>query len=243
MGHAVERAVVAGGTGAVGEGIVRTLAGAGVTVLVPARSREKLDRLRDRLHASAAARVHGDVVALDDVAAVEAWRDGVVREHGPIDAVVASLGGWWQGEPLARLDEATWRKVLDDGLHAHFRFARAMVPHLAARPTSYTFVNGFSARAPYPLAGPVSVSAAAQLMLAQVLAAEHQEAPLRVNALVLGPVITRVRPSGQTGWITADDVGRIALAVARGDARGEVVSVLNLGELDAALTRFRAGGG
>lgn len=243
MGNAIERAVVAGGTGAVGEGIVRTLAGAGVNVFVPARSREKLERLKDRLHAAAASRVHGDVVALDDLAAIEAWGERVAREEGPIDAVVASLGGWWQGEPIARVDEGTWRKVLEDGLHAHFRVARALVPRLAGRAASYTFVNGFSARAPYPGAGPVSVSAAAQLMLAQVLAAEHQDAPLRVNALVLGPVVTRVRPNGPPEWITADDVGRVALALARGDARGEIVSVLNRGELDAALTRLRSGGG
>jgi 3-oxoacyl-[acyl-carrier protein] reductase len=232
----LERAVVAGGAGAVGEGIVRAFAGAGVEVIVPSRSAERLERLLGRLEPPIAGRVVGEVVQTDDLAALEAWRDRLVAQRGRVDAVVASLGGWFQGEPLAGMTEEVFRRALEDGLLAHFRMARAWVPHLSGHPSSYTFVNGFSARVPYPLAAPVSVSAAGQLMLASAFAAELSERPVRVNALVLGPVVTRARTHGQPEWLNAGEVGRFALALARaGEARGEVFSLLNRAELEAAL--------
>jgi 3-oxoacyl-[acyl-carrier protein] reductase len=237
MGMVLRRAIVAGGTGAVGEGIVRMFAAAGVDVFVPARRQERLDELRVRLPPPARERVHGEVVALDEVGAIERFGERVAA-HGPVDAVVASLGGWSQGEPLARVTEEAFRRVLEDGLGAHFRVMRALVPQLVDHPSSYTFVNGFSARAAYPLAGPVSVGAAGQLMLAQVLAAELADAPLRVNTLVLGPVMTRARTHGRAEWLGADDVGRFIVDVACADVRGEVFSLLNRAELDAARQRL-----
>ncbi|MGC3996511.1 MAG: SDR family oxidoreductase [Anaeromyxobacter sp.] len=237
---ALSRAIVAGGTGAVGEGIVRMLAAAGVAVFVPARSRERLDGLLARLPAASRERVSGQVVAMDDVDAIAGFGREVARAHGPVDAVVASLGGWAQGEALLGVAEPVFRRALDDGLGAHFRVMRALAPQLVDHPSSYTFVNGFSARAPYPQAGPVSVSAAGQLMLAQVLAAELADAPLRVNALVLGPVMTRARTHGRPEWLRADDVGRFIVEVARSTARGEVFSLLNRAELDAARARLGA---
>lgn len=37
---------------------------------------------------------------------------------------------------------------------------------------------------------------------------------VRVNSLILGPVISRTRPTGDSSWITADDVGRVCVTLA-----------------------------
>ncbi|MEO7995581.1 MAG: hypothetical protein ABI743_14375, partial [bacterium] len=56
--------------------------------------------------------------------------------------------------------------------------------------------------------GPVSICCAAQLMLKDVLAAEHHSSAVRINTLVINtPVITRDRPEGSPEWLTAEDIG------------------------------------
>ncbi len=54
-----------------------------------------------------------------------------------------------------------------------------------------------------------------------MLAAELAEQPVRINSLVLGtPIITRSRPQGQPGWLTADDSGHYAAYLASDAAAG-----------------------
>lgn len=113
-----------------------------------------------------------------------------------LDAVVASLGGWWRGSPLTAVDPDLWRTLLEGSLTAHFLAARAFLPLIADRPgASYTMINGGAATFPVPGAGPVSVAAAGQLMLKHVLASEHGDRAVRINALVLNSIIqTRSGP-------------------------------------------------
>ena len=66
--------------------------------------------------------------------------------------------------------------------------------------------DGASAEQPYPKVSISSISAAAQLMMTRSLMVELK-GQHRVNALVSGPVISRLRPSGRLDWITAVDVG------------------------------------
>jgi 3-oxoacyl-[acyl-carrier protein] reductase len=236
------RVVVAGGTGNVGEGLVTAYARGGFEVFVPSRTEEKIESLLSALPPEARGRVHAEVVDTDHVSTIERYRDALVASGGPIDAVVAALGGWWQGAPLHAIGEEKWNGLLDQGLGAHFRFARALIPHLLDHPSSYTFVNGFSATTPYAQAAPMSVSAAAQLMMARVMAEELSGTPVRVNALVLGPIMTRARPRGRPEWLGAGEVGEFAAELARSGVRGEVISLMDRSELTAARGRLFGAG-
>jgi NAD(P)-dependent dehydrogenase (short-subunit alcohol dehydrogenase family) len=232
------RVVVAGGTGGVGVGIVGAFAHRGYDVLVPSRSEEKIAALLSALPPDARARVQGEVVDAEHVSTLERYRDALVSTGGPVDAVVATLGGWWQGTPLHEIPQERWSGLLDQGVGAHFRFARAFVPHLLDHPSSYTFVNGFSATTPYAQASAMSVSSAAQLMMARVMAEELSESPVRVNALVLGPIMTRARSHGRAEWLAAEDVGEFAAHLASSDIRGAVVSLMDRRELASASERL-----
>lgn len=211
--------LIAGGAGEVGEGLVRAFLAAEATVVVPSRSQEKLDALcmdgpnRDRLIAKA--------VDVGSAVGAVALRNWIADEVGPLDAVVASLGGWWEGRPLTGVSLDTWDEVLGMGLTAHFNVAKTFLPMLTDRPgASYTLINGTAALAPVPASGPLSVSAAGQLMLKNVLAAENES--VRVNTLVLNtPVRTRSRPDGEDSWLTADDAGAYAAFLASDTARGK----------------------
>lgn len=210
-------AIVAGGTGDVGEGIVRALLRAGARVVVPSRSAANLAALRERLTTDglgpgdAFVGVEADV---GDEAGALAFRETLLDRGLLPDAVVASLGGWWNGPPLVQLPLARWQEVVDMGLTAHFVCAKTLLPLLAEREgSSYTFVNGGAALHAVPGSGPVSVSAAAQTMLKDVFAAEMPG--VRVQTLLLASlVLTRSRPDGPADWVSADAAGAYAVHLA-----------------------------
>lgn len=221
-------AVVAGGAGAVGEGIVRALLEAGATVAVPSRQEERLRSLRERLaEPDRLVTVEGDVGSADGAVRVRAR---VLADAGRLDAVVVSVGGWWQGSHLVDVEPDTWHRVLDANLTTHFSVARAFLPVLRDRPgASYLTIVGDAADHPVKGASLVTVTSAGVLGLFRSLVHEHKDDPVRVNALYLGPLITRDRPEGKPEWLTAGEVGAYAAHLASDDAAmvsGSVVPLL-----------------
>ncbi|MEL6307776.1 MAG: SDR family oxidoreductase [Chloroflexota bacterium] len=211
--------LVAGGSGQVGEGIVRQLLNAGAQVIVPSRNTQKLVQLRKLLDEPDEDRLITIEGSIGTVEGAEAIRDAV----GEVHHVIASLGGWWQGKPLVDIDMDLWRRLLDNSLTAHFITAKTFLPVLPEG-ASYTIINGGATLHPVPNAAPISVSAAAQTMLGRTIATENKH--IRANVLVLAtPVLTRDRPQGQDGWLSADDAGRycVYLASDANTQSGEVI--------------------
>lgn len=217
MTHNGKTVLIAGGAGEVGEGVVRAFLADGARVVVPSRSGEKLNALRTSMSDSDHFITKTADVSTPNGATL--LRDWIAENVGPIDAVVASLGSWWQGQPLTDVSLDTWHEVLDMGLTTHFNVAKTFMPVLAEQSgASYTFINGAAALNPIPGSGPLSVSAAGQLMLKDVMAAENET--VRVNTLVLAtPIRTRSRPDGEEEWLTADEVGTYAVYLASDVAR------------------------
>lgn len=222
--------LVAGGAGAVGEGIVGALLDAGATVAVPSREATRLDALRERVGgADRLLGVVGDVAGAEDAGRV---RDEIVVTVGPPNAVVAAVGGWSSGPRLADIPLAEWDAILARNLRTHQVVASTYIPLLRGRPgASYLVIVGDTAWAPVAGAGAVSVTAAAELMAARVLGLEEREVGVQVTALMLGPIRTRDRPTGPAHWLTARQVGeeaarRIAAGAARsGAGETEVVDL------------------
>lgn len=210
-------ALVAGGAGAVGEGIVRSFLDAGATVVVPSRSGERLQTLRERLEEpKRLLTVEGDVGSPDGAVRV---RDRALAEAGQLDAVVVSVGGWWQGTHLVDTDPDTWHRVVDANLTTHFSVARAFLPVLQQRPgASYLMIVGDAADHPVKGASLVTVTSAGVLGMFRSLVHEHSGTPVRINALYLGPLITRDRPEGKPEWLTAAEVGAYATQLASDDS-------------------------
>ncbi|MCK9249424.1 MAG: SDR family oxidoreductase [Solirubrobacteraceae bacterium] len=238
-------AVVCGGAGEVGEGIAAALLHAGARVAVPSRSPDRLADLEQRLEAAGVpvARlipVVGDLSAGESAA--RRLAADVVRLGGPPDLVVAALGGWDSGPPLADVPLEQWERTVHDGLRAHHLAVRAFIPALRGRPGSgYVMINGAAARYPVAGSGAVSTVAAGELMAAQVLAAEEAGHGIQVEAYVLGPVGTRSRGDAAAWMATAQGVGEViaARAASRLDAADDpgpatVLEILTAGDLDRA---------
>lgn len=183
-------ALVAGGTGTVGEGIVKFLLENDWTVVVPGRDQLRLEALKKYCNNHPKLHLHRTDVSNPDVA--DAFFSDCHGKYGPFDMIVATLGGWRQGTPLTSLSWGEWQSVLSDNLSSHFLVIRHGVPILKPGGV-YVHINGLGAEAVIPTAGPVVAAASAQQRLVLTLAEEQNNTGRKVYELVLGLVNTRAR--------------------------------------------------
>lgn len=212
--------LVTGGTGGLGEGIVRSLMRQGAHILVPTRHPEKLDALRKYVADITTGSLNGVTGSLSTPEEAQQLAAAVSEEMTP-DIIIASIGGWSQGPEITDVPFDTWEKVIRDNLTTHFLAMKHLSP-LLNQGGAYVHVNGMSAEMAWPGAGPVAAMAAAQKSLLQTLAKET-EGRITVRELILPPVNTRARQGrGRPEWPTAEEVGNfIAEILQRGD--GQVI--------------------
>jgi len=231
------RVLVPGGTGGVGEGVVRGYLAAGADVVVPTRTQERAQECRRVLGDAASARLHLVVHDYTTFAGAEQLAREMENRLGGIDDVVAPIGGFWAGKRVWEIDEADWQSAFVGLATAHVAVVRAALPRMSAH-GAYTLIVGASAFTPVPGSGLVSMEQAALLMMRQVLEAELA-GEKRVFALVLGPVRTRLAGSGEADWVTADQVGAVAVAAsAATEMSGREIRLLGQAEAEQALARF-----
>jgi 3-oxoacyl-[acyl-carrier protein] reductase len=222
--------VVAGGTGTVGEGIVRAFLREGATVVVPSRSQEAIVRLRSSLAGTPVERLTTLEGNIGDVEEAARLRDEILKTYKSIDAVVASLGGTWEEKlKLVDVPMETWRKYWESNLTPHYVAAPTFLPALAARKgASYTLLGGLSAVLTVPLYS--VVNSAGQLMLAKTLMEEMKETSVRINQVMLGFINTRARAAyARPEWITADEVGAFCAYLASSEASMISGGIIQLG--------------
>ena len=107
-------------------------------------------------------------------------------------------------------DLSIWtERVARNNLLAHLVATQTWLPPLLERGEgSFLLINGGAGLHPHPKAGFVSIAASAQLMLKDVLVAEHPDSRVRVNSLVLmTPIFSRKLTRGDDAWLTNDEVG------------------------------------
>lgn len=201
------RVFVAGGTGDVGERIVRALLNKQASVVVPARTPEKAERLREAVSDSAGLSfAHGNVGEPRE--AIKLCSE--VLSSGPLHAVIVSLGGWWAGDKLANVSDEAWAEVMTNNLTSHFAVARGFSRTLEERGGMFVQLLGAAADYPVKGSGLVSISAAGCSMLGAVLGAEAAGTRMRVRQVQINSIVaTRSRGAADPKWVTADEVGEL----------------------------------
>jgi NAD(P)-dependent dehydrogenase (short-subunit alcohol dehydrogenase family) len=224
---AERRVLVAGGTGNVGTHLTRELLLAGARVVVPSRSAGKLARLRDALPEPSSERLIGFVGDVAD------FRESVrVREEaerlagGPMNAVVATLGGFVAAPSVLAAPVEDLEHALRGYLYPHFIVAQSFLPALVRNSGAYVSINGPLAWNPmFPGAGLVSIATAAQAMLARVLMNELDDAKVRVNEVVIYSAFGW-SDAEQRNVVTGEDIGRYVaylVSEAWSQVRGETI--------------------
>lgn len=202
--------LIAGGTGGVGEGLVRAFLKESATVIVPSRTAVKLQRLKDYTDDIMTGKLVGITGTITDEDAARALGERLLKDFRSLDVAIASLGGWSQGTPITSTPMDVWNKVLRDNLTSHFLAMKTFVPLLNPTGGIYVHVNGFSADGAYPMAGPVAMTAAAQKSLTLTLSKELDRTGIRVFEFILGPIKTRDRlkhQHGQDDWYFPEEIG------------------------------------
>jgi NAD(P)-dependent dehydrogenase (short-subunit alcohol dehydrogenase family) len=218
--------LVPGGLGGLGAVVAQAFALAGAAVVVAGSQErpEALSALRDGLgeHAERVTFTRAD--ALDE-GQVEALVRSVLQQHGRLDILVNTVGGWTAGQPITGLDRTTWRRMLDINLDAAFLLAKH-----AARPMQQQawgrilHVSSRAARSGRRNAAAYAVAKNAVLTLTEIQAEELRDFGVTVNAILPSIIDTSANrasmPSADfSRWPKADEVAAVLLFLASEDAR------------------------
>jgi NAD(P)-dependent dehydrogenase (short-subunit alcohol dehydrogenase family) len=206
---------VAGGTGSVGQGIVRTLLKEEATVIVPCRKKGSEKDLLLNIQDLRSGKLHLIFENISEEKGALQIREDIHSIFGPIDMAVASLGGWWQGATLFDLEINSWQEILQNNLTSHFMAQKTFIPLLKNK-GSYMHINGLAAEEAIPKAGPLCMAAAAQKMMMKTLSLELQDTNIRTYELILGYMKTRERilqKRCKDEWYTPEEVGEYIISL------------------------------
>jgi 3-oxoacyl-[acyl-carrier protein] reductase len=138
-------ALVSDGSRGIGAATVRGLAEAGWDVSFCHRGDEEAVREVEKAVSELGGRVLAVEVDVTEAADVASWFQRAQDELGPVQAAV-SCAGITRDRPLARLEEADWRAVLDTGLDGMFHICQAamfaMMPHRSGRIVAVSSICG-----------------------------------------------------------------------------------------------------
>ena len=118
--------LVSGGSRGIGAETVRRLAADGWDVGFCYHWDEQAAREVEKAAGELGVRVLATQADIADSDAVTAWVEAVEEELGPVDAVV-SCAGITRDKPLALMEDADWRAVVDTNLDGVFNLCRAAV--------------------------------------------------------------------------------------------------------------------
>jgi NAD(P)-dependent dehydrogenase (short-subunit alcohol dehydrogenase family) len=181
-------ALVTGGGRGIGRVFAQTLAAAGASVAVAARSEYELDHTLALIEEVGG---HGIVLPLDvtDREAVEHAVRIVERRLGPVTLLVNNAGVTGPVGPVWEVDPDEWWDTMDINLRGCFLCARAVLPGMTAR-RSGRIINIVSHAGVYrwPQLSAYSVSKAALIKLSENLAVETKKLGIAVFAVHPGLV-------------------------------------------------------
>jgi NAD(P)-dependent dehydrogenase (short-subunit alcohol dehydrogenase family) len=187
--------LVTGATAGIGRAVARALAAHGATLLLHGRSAKKLEELYQEL-----ARLGPEpaVAELDFERAqgpqYQALTDEIGNRYGRVDGLLHNAGMLGDSSPIEHYDIGVWQRVLHVDLTAPFILTRCLLPLLRnSDDASVLFTTSSVGSRGRAFWGAYAVAKFGTEGLAQVLAEELENTPIRVNSINPGATRTRMR--------------------------------------------------
>lgn len=217
-------ALVAGGTGGLGRAVSLAFLEEGARVAVTYRRQEELDALKKAASAKESA-LEGHRVDVTDEAAVGQLIEGIVAQHGRLDALVNTVGGYAGGTKLWELDTKVFEQMLALNLRSGFALGRAAARTML-RQGGGAIVNLASKAAFDHAAGAAAYAAskAAAVALMDSLAADLKGTGVRVNSILPSIIDTEVNRKAMpkadfSKWPKPEEIARVIFFLCSEQAR------------------------
>jgi len=170
-------ALVTGGSRGIGKAIARALYGAGARVIIAAREPQSLIR---------AAKDIGEIICVP--ADVRKDVKKLFRYVDRLDILVNNAGGMEHQRGFEETGLAAWKSTFELNLFSAVEVTRAALPHLRKSKGCIVNIASDVGRRPFDMGPDYCAAKAALISLTRYLAGEC--APVRVNAVAPGPVVT-----------------------------------------------------
>jgi len=216
--------LVAGGTGGLGRAVSRAFLEEGARVVVTYRDQKEFDSLKSEAGANGSS-IEGHVVDVTDESAVRQLLDRILAQHGRLDALVNTVGGYAGGVSLWELETKVFDRMLALNLRSGYVLSRAAMPAMLKQKHG-AIVNIASKAAVDHGAGAAAYAAskAAALALMDSLAADAKGTGVRVNSIL--PSIIDTEPNRKAmpnadfaKWPKPEEIARVILFLCSDDAK------------------------
>lgn len=204
-------ALVTGGNGGIGFGMVEALAQAGADVVIWGSNGAKNAAAEAKLKATGV-NVLTQVVNVADETAVAAGMAEAVTQMGRIDTVIANAGIGGGARSFAEFETDTYRRVLSVNLDGVFFTFREACKHIVARAgagdpggsliaiSSLSAIDGAARNEAY------AATKGAVISMIRAIAVEHARYGVRANAILPGWIATDMTQGAQANQTFTDRV-------------------------------------
>jgi NAD(P)-dependent dehydrogenase (short-subunit alcohol dehydrogenase family) len=216
--------LVAGGTGGLGRAVSLAFLSERANVIVTYRRAEEFQAL-EGIAGVGGLRLAGHSVDVTDEAAVAKLVEDIVAEHGRLDAMVNTVGGYAGGVKLWDLETKTFDQMLALNLRAGYALARAAIaPMLKQKAGAIVNVAAKAAFDHAAGASAYAASKAAALAMIDCLAADVKGTGVRVNTILPSIIDTaanrKAMPDANFAvWPKPEDIAKVILFLCSDDAR------------------------
>lgn len=185
-------AVITGASRGIGLAIAREMARAGARVVLSSRNGADCAARADEINAEIGEEVAiGCAASLSDKAALQAMVDLATERFGQVDILVCNAASNPHFGPLDSIDDAAFRKILDNNLLANKWLAGMVAPGMRARKDgAIILISSIGGMVGSQWIGAYNISKAADMQLARNLAVEYGRDNVRVNCIAPGLIRT-----------------------------------------------------
>ncbi len=183
--------MVAGGTGGLGQAVTLAFLQEGAKVAVTYRKEEELVAVK-KAAGTNAAMLEGFAVDVTDERATAELVGNLVSQHGRLDVLVNTVGGYAGGIPLWKLETKVFDMMLSLNLRSGYGLARAAMPAMLKQQRG-AIVNVAAKAALDHGAGAAAYAAskAAAVAMMDSLAADAKGTGVRVNSILPSIIDTK----------------------------------------------------